>query len=310
MDRNSIIVTHFSGDGGNFLIAALTMSDKVKIGNGQIQGKNEKIDFYFEEIHADRHKKRWTDFDMWSGFLYVFNSDEYSTLSIDSIKQTRRFRISGLSDSSYYIFKHHYPTYNPEFLDIPENKVQLADYAEKSTISLLNNISTKTNCFSISFKNPTIFIALRHYFVDGCSLTCNYRFEECGFGNLYSEYIDYPIDEELNGLTIEEFQSIPKERQNYFIEKYPTSYEEILSCVKDKKYHKFCDSFTDFFENRQSFIWDANWYLSEDDTANNIKKLYDILEFDDYDDELIRKMYRSWVRKLSKIVELHRATRT
>lgn len=56
MDRNSIIVTHFSGDGGNFLIAALTMSDKVKIGDGVIQGKEEKIDLYFQEINSDRHK--------------------------------------------------------------------------------------------------------------------------------------------------------------------------------------------------------------------------------------------------------------
>ena len=309
MDRNSIIVTHFSGDGGNFLIAALTMSDKVKIGDGVIQGKDEKIDLYFQEINSDRHKKRWTDLDMWSGFIYDFNTN-YSNFSIDHIRQNMKVKISGLTDSSYYIFKHHYPIYVPENLDIPEDKVHLVDYVKKSDIKLLNNISTRTNCFSISFKNPTVFAALRHYFFNGYSLTCDYKFENCGFGNLYYEYIDYSIDEELNGLTIEEFQSISKERQNYFIEKYPTSYEEILSCVKDKKYHKFCDSFTDFFENRQSFIWDVNWYLSEDDTTNNIKKLYDILEFDDYDEELIRKMYRSWVRKLSKIVELHRATRT
>ena len=47
MKKNSIIVSHFSGDGGNFLIAALTMSDKVKIGNGKIQGKDQKNKLLF-----------------------------------------------------------------------------------------------------------------------------------------------------------------------------------------------------------------------------------------------------------------------
>ena len=50
MKKNSIIVSHFSGDGGNFLIAALTMSDKVKIGNGKIQGKDQKINYYLKNL--------------------------------------------------------------------------------------------------------------------------------------------------------------------------------------------------------------------------------------------------------------------
>ena len=50
-----------------FLIAALTMSDKVKIGNGKIQGKDQKINYYFEKLDPDR--KRWSDLTMWSGFL-------------------------------------------------------------------------------------------------------------------------------------------------------------------------------------------------------------------------------------------------
>ena len=47
------------------------------------------------------------------------------------------------------------------------------------------------------------------------------------------------MDEELNELTIEEYQSISKERQNYFIEKYSTSYEEILSHVRNKNIISF-----------------------------------------------------------------------
>jgi hypothetical protein len=291
MKKNSIIVSHFSGDGGNFLIAALTMSDKVKVGNGKIQGKKQKINYYFEKLDPDR--KRWSDLTMWSGFLY--NNDKHSGL-----------RLSGLTDSSYYIYKHHYPTFIPEDLNLPKEKEPSVEQREKGIIELLNKISTKTNCFSICFKNPTIFTALRHYFFNSVSRTCNYKFEKCNSGNTYHPYIDFPMDEELNQLTIEEYQSISKERQNYFIEKYSTSYEQILSCVKNKKYHKFCDSFIDFYENRISFIWDVNWFLSEDDTANNIERLYDILEFDDYDDDLIRRMYRSWISRLSKIVELHR----
>jgi hypothetical protein len=66
--------------------------------------------------------------------------------------------------------------------------------------------------------------------------------------------------------------------------------------IKNKflMYHdvSFFDNFTDKFD----FTWDTNNYFSEDLTVEEIRKLYEFLNFTDFNEDFIRQFYRLWIK--------------
>lgn len=49
-----------------------------------------------------------------------------------------------------------------------------------------------------------------------------------------------------------------------------------------------------------SYYWDNNLYFSKIDTVNEIKKLYNYLKLPDFNQDLVSKLYDSWMYSLSK----------
>lgn len=324
MKKNSIIVTHFSGgDGGNFLISALSMSDHCGIDSAEANYlsdsplENRDIKYRYWKSRAEKNKTVYDDVNLWTGYIGTLEADGYKYVTPEKYSELRKRSIAGFKDLRHYIFKYTYPKsglidwYKNEdgvvqslHHEIDSERQEFIDFIEKDIINTVYKISTKTNCFNIVFENPVILIALRHYYVgkgiNAVSRTCGYRYR-----NKYHPFIDFDIDEELNSLTVSEYQALPKEKKDFFKDRYNFSYKETLSCMEGNKYHRFYDNLSEYFNN-PSFIWDVNWYLSEDDTANNVKRLYDVLGFDDYDDDTIRNMYRVWIESLDSIVCCHR----
>jgi hypothetical protein len=297
MKKNSIIVTHFFGDGGNFLVNALSMSEHVGHADQRLSNKQERVEYFFKGTQLNNGNS-CKDVSLFSSNFYSTGGNmktDFTTLKEFSQGKTSRLR--GFQDSKHYICKQHYPVWSVLNPDIPADKIHDMNIILKSTAKLFRDVSTKTNCFSILFVNPSIFTALRHYFINGFSMTCNkfpFIFEK-GPKHFDCENVD--VYEELNSVTIEEYQQFSKDKREEIERKYSMSYDKVLSLF-NKNYNRL-DEYHDLFLNNTSFLWDANWYLSEDDTANNIKKIYDILGFDDYDDVLIREMYQRWVGTLS-----------
>ena len=75
-----------------------------------------------------------------------------------------------------------------------------------------------------------------------------------------------------------------------------------------KKYHKanLDDLFglTELYKSDNDFLktlithqWDCDWFLSEDETFENLKILYSQMDLGEINEELIRKMYRIWLKK-------------
>lgn len=48
-------------------------------------------------------------------------------------------------------------------------------------------------------------------------------------------------------------------------------------------------------------IWDVNWFLNEKNTISNIKKIYEKIGFLDYDENIIKIMYRKWIEKINLV---------
>ena len=296
MKKNSIVVTHFCGDGGNFLINALSMSGHV--GNHEFPSVEERKKHFFKSTEDNINKEfYYKDVILWSANFYSFGNNwgpEHTTLK--EFYETKSSRLARFEGTKHYICRQHYPLWNLLNTNINPDKIHDVNIMLESTAKLFKDISTKTNCFNILFTNPSIFTALRHYFIDGFSLTCRYPFDQWG-GAISYDNKNVDVYEELNDVTLEEYQEFPENKRKQIESRYSRSYDEVLSLF-NKKYNNL-DVYYDLFLNKTSFLWDVNWYLTEDDTANNVKKLYDILGFDDYDDDLIRDMYRGWIKSLS-----------
>lgn len=292
MKKNSIIITHFVGDGGNFLINALSMSKYV--GHPFLHSKNGRVGHFFDNTQRNINNEKYCiDVSMWSGNISA-NGQDPDKVDIKDFHESKSSRLSGFYDSKHYIFKQHYPLWNLKNIDITPDKTDDVDVIITSLVKLFKDVSTKTNCFNVLFINSSIFIALRHYFISGYSSTCFYPWETPG---KFYDLKNADVYEELNSITIKEYQQFSKDKREKIERKYSIGYDEILSLF-NKNYNKL-DEYYNLFLNKTSFLWDVNWYLTEDDTTNNIKKLYEILGFDDYDDSLIREMYQHWIESLT-----------
>lgn len=304
MKKNFIVATHFVGDGGNFLINALSMSKNV-VNSEYPSVKQRKIHFLQSIEYNIKKEFYYKDVYLWTKHINSYGKiNAPDRVTLEEFYRERFSKLPEFESSKYYICKQHYPLWNLSNPDIDPDKIHDVNIMLETTAKLFNVISTKTNCFNILFVNPTIFTALRHYFIKGFSWTCRYSLNQRGYSISY-DVKNANAYEELNSLTIKEYQQLPESKRREIERKYSISYDEILSLFNED--YNQLDVYYDMFLNKTSFIWDVNWYLTEDDTVNNIKKLYDILGFDDYDDNLIREMYRGWIESLNLPVSKWRA---
>jgi hypothetical protein len=276
--KHSIIVAHNCGDGGNFLINCLAMSDKIYYKN---LDKKNKISYFFSGII--KQKESWSDICMWTNVINpnLKYLDEFISF----------FPENNPPNSKDFLIKLHYPTIFDE--------------------SLVNGLKFMNYCllekkYLIVFTNSKLFSCLRHFFDDNgndaISRTCIYDFF---YQDLFNN--DIPKNNFLNNITIKEYSSFSDKEKDKLKELYELKFSDIIFfmnslLINDSNNLQHVNS----FQNKFNFIWDTNWFLDEDDTALNIQKLYQNLKFDDYDEKLIRKMYRAWIQKLDEIKINHR----
>lgn len=262
MLENSIIVAHHHSDGANFLINCLSMSDHVYFNN---LTKKNKVLYFFSRI--TNQPEIWNDICMWSGEINATNIElnQFNTLK-------------------NFLIKFHYP------LGIDKN-----DIRQLKNLKLIDLYLSSRKKYLIVFENSTLFSCLRHFFDEnGVSHTC--------YQPINSDKILLPKDDFLNNLTIQEYFLLSEEQKNQLKNKYELNFETMIEFLNDdleSNEHNF--QYTKYLSQDYTFIWNVNWFLSEDDTVNNMQKLYQIFEFDDWNEELIRIMYKKWIKKLDEI---------
>lgn len=146
----------------------------------------------------------------------------------------------------------------------------------------------------------------------------------------------------LDLLTIQEFNSLPKDEQKNFKEIYQTNIERLFCLGGDiitpiefitKTLHKwnmhnmkcsinyiegFYPETQDIFKvrdlykkgnelikNKITHQWDCNWFLSEYETIENIKFLYSEMNLGKCNEKLISNMYQIWINKIDYIKKSH-----
>lgn len=92
----------------------------------------------------------------------------------------------------------------------------------------------------------------------------------------------------LNSLDFNKYSSLSKEKQDDIKSTYSSDLPDIEK-IKNQ------------YPENDFISWDVNWFLDEQQTLINIKKLYDVLGFDDYDEELISMIYRKWIDVMNMI---------
>jgi hypothetical protein len=260
-----IIIGHQAGDGANFLISCLSMSDDIYYFG---LNKNEKLN----------------DPCMWSMCLtsktITFN-ENYTNHFLDE------------KITSNFIFKIEYP-FN---INIDGN----VDRQEKIIKFTDQFISSGSRL--ILFENPTIFFCLRNFF------------DNNGISNIFPYDIFcypkgfYPKDEILNNLSIKQYFNLPIDTKKYFEEKYNMTISDVVyrdnlvsyGFANIEDIQKQCE----YFKKYCSYTWNVNWYLSEKDTIDNIKRMYNFLNISGYDEKIIRLMYRTWIKKLDLLKKKH-----
>ena len=270
----SIIVVHQPGDGANFLISCLSMSDDVYYYGFS---KKEKIRHYSHQILNQNLK--WTDPVMWSLCLTskkIYNTDNFTNFLNKEI-------------NSKFIFTLEYP-----FNIILDGNLNQQNKIIKFIDKLVSNGSQ-----FILFENPVTFFCVRNFFDENCTSNI-FRYDVSCHPDGF-----YPKDDFLNNLSIKQYFNLPDDSKKYFEEKYSLSIYDIISrnyAVSRKfenidlikKQHKY-------FEKDNNYVWNVNWYLSEENTIINIKKLYDFLNLGGYDEKIIQFMYKLLINKLNQI---------
>jgi hypothetical protein len=88
--------------------------------------------------------------------------------------------------------------------------------------------------------------------------------------------------------------------------------ETLLKFIESPQRHKkiIMDKFNDIVQINSHcdltskvtfYMWDTNWYFSEEDTITHIKELYKILHLSGFDENAISKYYNVWIKTMSDL---------
>jgi hypothetical protein len=295
---NNVLIGAEGIDGANFLVACLSMNNKVYFNNYSV---NEKVEFFFNGM---TNIKKENGLPIWSDVSMLFNDCARSK--------------SGIRFSTYQS-KKIYESVKDNLSDkVLINKVQLPLFWPLINVIEKNPEDPLVKLFEskyfIGLVNPNLFVSLRTV-----------------LGN-----------SELDFMTVQEFGLLSEELQKIIKEKYQSNIEQLFKCdgistnlvkfsttiqhrwnmhnmkcdldclqyaypeIKNKE--KIGDLYkksNELIKNKITHEWDCNWFLSEDETIENLKFLYSEFELGKLDQKLISEMYKVWIDRIDHIKKSH-----
>lgn len=294
MSNNNILIGAEGVDGANFLACCLTMSDKVYFNNCSL---TEKVKYFFNGM---THIEKMNNLPIWSDvsmlFQNCYNLRSITTLTANQSKTTYESVKSTLNNKTL-INKVCMPSFWP--LDILKSK--------NPEDPILKLFESK---YFIGLINPDLFISLR---------------------TVLNNSDDSEFDLDL--LNIEEFNLLPKEIIESIKNNYQSGIERLFEFNSDiPTFHKWnmvnmkCHvdymrmnaevknndelkdlykKYNDLLKDKITHQWDCNWFLTEDDTFENINFLYSEMGLGECNEKLIREMYKVWIRRIDYIKKSH-----
>lgn len=272
-----VIAFYPTGSGGKFLINCLALSDQFTLQDqllaekhltGQLTSHN-KLELLLQRL--DQVKNHWNDLDL--GCKQLFGDISYKDTIIDfyDIKRHGKFFpvVRKLSNSAIY-----FPSVAHSFLQL---KNTLHHWPRAKVIRLVN-----PEKFQNKYKRT-------------------YR------KNLWNDIRgrDWPISAPE---TVEQYFQLPEFVKQELAKDRLAGAEIIRHLIwdADKKQldsdnQKFCDQILSCC----SFLyqWDVDWYLEQTSTIRELKKLYEILDLNDFNEHYVATFYQAYTKKLLEISE-------
>jgi hypothetical protein len=298
MSNNNILIGAEGLDGANFLVSCLSMSDKVYYNNCTLK---EKIEFFFRGMSNIQKKNGlpiWSDVTMlFHTCARIKNDLRFSTHQSKKLYESVKSTVNDKTLISKVAMPQPWPL-----------KILMSKNPEDPLVKLFESK------YFIGLVNPDLFISLRTLLDD-------------------KEFVDDSIPD-LDLFTIQEFNLLSEEEKQRIKDNYRSGIERLFKFKPDiptiharnmsnmechidyRKQHDDVDinmdvvedlynESNDFVKTMITYEWDCNWFLSEDETVENIKFLYSELNLGELNEKLIRKMHKTWIDRMDYIKRSH-----
>lgn len=319
-DSNKVIIFHYdTGAGGRFLANNLSLSSdcvmmNAKLAMMQLDGKlNQKQKLSVLLSALNKTLDHWIDLG--------FNDREW--IGIDYTTMPEKLKVIDY----YYLDECELKTKvytNKDFQYLTVNNTKYLFLTSHSPEELDKLLSVWKNAKVISLKNENLFKHIRRF---EHSDAYNYQAKLKTVWKLILkketvDFMDVPMyfgspDGRHFDMLPESIKSIAMKylSDSEFLKKVnemtkikysspvPKLFSEYSNLTEKEKSILEKENLTEEYVHPNSvFVWDCNWYLSEQNTIHNIKYLYDVLELEGYDEQSTRSYYRSWIKKLEELI--------
>lgn len=298
MSNNNILIGAEGLDGANFLVSCLSMSDEVYYNNCTLE---EKIEFFFKGMSNIQKKNGlpiWSDVSMlFHSCARIKNDLRFSTYQSKKVYESVKSTVNDKTLISKVAMPQPWPL-----------KILISKNPEDPLVKLF-----KSKYF-IGLVNPDLFISLRTLLDD-------------------KEFVDDSIPD-LDLFTVQEFNLLSEEEKQKVKDNYRSGIERLFKFKPDiptihawnmsnmecdidyKRQHDNVDvnmnvvedlykESNDFVKTMITYEWDCNWFLTEDETFENIKFLYSEMNLGKLNEKLIREMHKTWINRIDYIKKSH-----
>ena len=317
-DSDRVIILYYHpGAGGKFLGNSLALSSDCVMMNSrlakmQLDGKlsqKQKLSILLTAI--ERSGNSWNDLGFtdknWFGIDYESMKEKYGVDSVFDLDQDQ-FKSMVYTDELFQYVTSNNTKYFSKSAMVIELKKKLSIWKNAKILSLKNEKLFKTirryeNPWDDQLKLKSIWSLMpkeeRGDWKEPISPT--ERNPNPGNINIIPENVRSTLLYHLNDS--EFMRRVVEHMQPKYSVSVPKLYSEYKNISEEVKYILENENTSEEYAHPDSiFVWDCNWYLSEQNTIHNIKCLYDVLELEGYDEQSIRSYYRSWIKKLEELI--------
>jgi hypothetical protein len=286
MTNNNILIGHLGWDGCHFLGSCLTMSDEVYFNNCTLRGKIEYYHKSMSDISWVNGEPVWSDVFMFFGTSY--QTDGYihyrHAWNNDSESNLEQFPSDSRSKQQTIISRLHVPIY-----------YELGNMLKKN---ISHPVMDMFKCkYFICLVNTHLFSSLRSIKIENSDVIDDSW--DDGFAKIPDmKWFNGPlteVDKITNSVNVSQFQLLPKEVQEHIRSYHKSDLDGLFNLTKLYK------SDNDILKSMITHQWDCDWFLNEDDTVDGVKFLYSEMNLGKFNENLIRKMYKIWIRKIDYI---------
>lgn len=290
MSNNNILIGHLGWDGCHFLCACLTMSDKIYFNNFTLHGKTEYFFKGMSNITEVDGKPIWNDVFMFHGTSYQTDGYvHYRHAWINDLDNNfEQFEVDSRSEKNPLISRLHIPIY-----------YSLSDILSKNISHPVAEMFRSK--YFICLVNPHLFSSLR-----GIKLSNDNR----PINSWDKEFAIIPdirwfdgeltkVDKITNSITVSEFLSLPETIQKNIKSHRNGNIDDLFNLTKLYK------NDNDLLKTLITHQWDCNWFITQEETVENVKRLYLEMDLGQCDEKLICEMHEVWIRKIDYLKKWH-----